>query len=777
MSAPQEAGRPEQSAETGATPGMTPGSVVPDALADTKYRCGTLQYTKAGLFVLFGWLLWGDFCFTAFETVGGPGILSLYLQDNFHVSNFHVNLMFSVIPQVIAVLVGPPLSFKSDRYRSRWGRRIPFMLFTMPFLCLFAAAIGFSDEILAFLKSYMGPASFLSPLTVGLLVIGVLVAAFTFFNEFVQNVYWYLFADVVPEAFMGRFIGLFRTVGSVASFLLNLYIMPHQLTHMLWIHVGVAALYFVGFGLMCLGVKEGKYPPPTDVTEKTPFREKARLYFKECFSHRIFVMTYLVTFFTAMSGIIGVAGVFGLHVDQHLATVKAHESRATAIAMSADGQWAISGGTDRRVNLWNCAGEKKELAPGKTLGEHAKAVTCVALSGDGSTAASGDEGGEIKIWKVPTGECLKTLRAGEGGVRCVALLADGGALIAGGEDGKVRVWHLRGGEGPTVMEGHKAAVNCIAVSSDEECIATGSSDKTIRLWSARGWAAVKVLPEASGPVYALCFAPALEAVPDQPRNGIPVIGSVVSYFQRVFSNESLYEIPAESRAKVLAADQWLVSGGRDGQTDAENSAVCIWDVKGGSRVRSLKGHKGAVTSVLYKPDLRMILSGSHDKTMRLWAPVSISNLAGDQSLRTFKGYTTAVTSVACLRDGPILVNASDTGELHVWDIDQGVSLKKGSDKGSFFNIFIILLAFPTGMMVDRFHALRITMLATLLIGPVQMAYYFLAHDYMSFMWLDCVKIPLYCLFPPPPCPCPCICTPSPSTGSSARRHLPSAPSW
>ena len=38
-------------------------TALPSATADKAlYRCGTLTYTKAGLFFLFAWLLWGDFC-------------------------------------------------------------------------------------------------------------------------------------------------------------------------------------------------------------------------------------------------------------------------------------------------------------------------------------------------------------------------------------------------------------------------------------------------------------------------------------------------------------------------------------------------------------------------------------------------------------------------------------------------------------------------------------------------------------------------------------------
>jgi len=708
-----------------------------------KYRCGSLQYTKAGLFVLFGWLLWGDFCFTVFETVGGPGILGLYLQDNFHVSNFQINLIFGVIPQIIAIMVGPPLSFKSDRYRSRWGRRIPFMLFTAPLLCLFAAGIGCADEIIAFMKVSIGPSALVTPLTAGLLAVGLLVVGFTFFNEFVQNVYWYLFADVVPEALMGRFIGLFRTVGSVASFLLNIYIMPHQLTHMLWIHIGVAVLYFVGFGAMCLGIKEGKYPPPNDVSEKTTFWDSACLYFRECFSHRIFVLSYLTTFFTAVSGIVGVAGVFALHVDQHQATIPAHVAGPTVLAFSADGQCAASGGADRLVKLWHCAASA-DFTPLRTLAGHTGAVTCVAMSADGRTAASGAADGEIRIWEVATGRCLRSL-PGAGGVRCLAWFRDGNTLLAGGGDGQVRIWNPRTGECRQTLDGHTAAVTCIAVSSDEQSVATGSFDKSIRLWQVRDWSLAKVLPESAGPVYALCFAPALEAMEGKPGCTIPVVGFVVTYFRDVFSNESLFRSPADSRSRIVATDRWLVSGGRDGQTDDQNSVLSIWDVKDGKLVRTLKGHKAAVTAIQYKPDLHMILSGSRDRSMRLWDPADISGFAGDQSLRSFSGYTAAVTALGCRSDGPILMNASSTGNLHRWDLDQGISLKKAGLKASFFSILAILLAFPTGMLVDRFHPMRVTILATLLIGPAQLAYYFFVHSYLSMVWLDCFKVPLYCL--------------------------------
>jgi hypothetical protein len=44
------------------------------------YRCGSLTYTRKTLVALFGWLLWGDFCFSMMEIVL-PNILPLKLKD------------------------------------------------------------------------------------------------------------------------------------------------------------------------------------------------------------------------------------------------------------------------------------------------------------------------------------------------------------------------------------------------------------------------------------------------------------------------------------------------------------------------------------------------------------------------------------------------------------------------------------------------------------------------------------------------------------------------
>ena len=79
-----------------------------------RYSVGTLTYTKMGLVALFGWLLWGDFCFQMMEAVT-PAIIPLKLQP-LDAPNWAIALIMVTLPGMLNMTVCPWVSFKSDRH-------------------------------------------------------------------------------------------------------------------------------------------------------------------------------------------------------------------------------------------------------------------------------------------------------------------------------------------------------------------------------------------------------------------------------------------------------------------------------------------------------------------------------------------------------------------------------------------------------------------------------------------------------------------------------------
>ena len=145
--------------------------------------------------------------------------------------------------------------------------------------------------------------------------VGLLLGTFKVFDLFVNSTFWYLFNDVVPQAFMARFLSLMRVIGSGAAMLFNWFVYAHSLTYMRWIYLAAAAVYLLGFTLMCLMVKEGEYPPPEPMTrgEQGIFRKTFGVigkYARQCLCHRIYWYFFLQAMFFGMANAIGVFHVF-----------------------------------------------------------------------------------------------------------------------------------------------------------------------------------------------------------------------------------------------------------------------------------------------------------------------------------------------------------------------------------------------------------------------------------------------------------------------------------
>jgi len=157
-----------------------------------------------------------------------------------------------------------------------------------------------------------------SQVQVALALIAVFSVGFQYFNMFIDSVYWYLFADVVPAVFLGTFNGFFRVVSYIAVAVFNFKILPlvwstsHHVEHVnldnvRWIFIGCGLLYLVGFTLMTLMVKEGEYPPPPENVggQLGPFAS-IKTYFVECFTHRFYWIFFGTTTFIELVGCIAI---------------------------------------------------------------------------------------------------------------------------------------------------------------------------------------------------------------------------------------------------------------------------------------------------------------------------------------------------------------------------------------------------------------------------------------------------------------------------------------
>jgi len=253
-----------------------------------------LYYTKWGLVVVFSYLLVGDFCLQFMEAVL-PSVMPLQL-DAAGASNTLKAVILGTTASFFNLILNPYISFKSDGMRTAWGRRRPILLFMTPFVCLALSLIAFAPEISKALQGFGLGKIFQGGLlphepsmAMLVLTLAVVVIVFQIFNTLMQPIFYYLFIDVVPDAYIGRFVACFRIVATAASYVFNMWIFPSAMTHTREIYLGAAVLYGGGFLFMTLMVKEGTYPPPVHANAITAW-DKIRVYVKECYSHKHYLL-------------------------------------------------------------------------------------------------------------------------------------------------------------------------------------------------------------------------------------------------------------------------------------------------------------------------------------------------------------------------------------------------------------------------------------------------------------------------------------------------------
>ena len=262
----------------------------PQSQGPGKWRVGTLAYTGVGLATLTFWLLWGDVAWSMRDR-SVPSVMQLLFQK-FGASNLVSSLLISTLPYGLILLISPIVSFRSDRYRSRWGRRIPFLAIHIPFVVLSMVAVAFSPSLGQFLHQILGQYSpGLSTST--LIIIAMGWGVFELATVVANAVFYGLINDVVPSSLLGRFYGVFRAISLIASILFNYYVFGKAEQHFPLVFLGIGLVYGLSFTMMCLKVKEGDYPPPAQPKEGAGnFFVAARTYFRECFSKPYYLWVF-----------------------------------------------------------------------------------------------------------------------------------------------------------------------------------------------------------------------------------------------------------------------------------------------------------------------------------------------------------------------------------------------------------------------------------------------------------------------------------------------------
>jgi WD40 repeat protein len=271
---------------------------------------------------------------------------------------------------------------------------------------------------------------------------------------------------------------------------------------------------------------------------------------------------------------------------------------------------------------------------------HTALIYHVAFSPDGKLLATAGFDNGVKLWEGSSGKEVRTLTGHTGPVYCVAFHPNGTILASGSLDKTIRLWNIADGKLIREIKGHTDIVDSIAFNKDGKLLASGSSDKTIRLWNPDDGKEVKNLGAQPGTVYSVAFSPEGKWLAS---GGVPEVGA-----------------PATAAAQAKASEKKPV------EPPPLPTGVKIWDVAAMKESKSLRGHEGPVTGVLFTPDSTGLLSiGMMDRTVRLW------NVMDGKEMKKMGPTPDDLYGIALSRDGKTLATCGYGGYLIIWNLGDG----------------------------------------------------------------------------------------------------------
>ena len=136
--------------------------------------------------------------------------------------------------------------------------------------------------------------------------------------------------------------------------------------------------------------------------------------------------------------------------------------------------------------------------------------------------------------------------------------------------------------------------------------------------------------------------------------------------------------------------------------------IKLWNVTTGETIATLEGHTRWISSVPFSPDGKILVSGSHDGTVKLWdvlkketiatfphdswvgsvsfspdgmmlasgsgSKINLWNIATRQTIATLEGHRDGVPSVSFSPDGTILASGSYDKTIKLWDVETGENI-------------------------------------------------------------------------------------------------------
>ncbi|ORX91219.1 WD40 repeat-like protein [Basidiobolus meristosporus CBS 931.73] len=301
-------------------------------------------------------------------------------------------------------------------------------------------------------------------------------------------------------------------------------------------------------------------------------------------------------------------------------TLQGHTNWVTAIATSPENpDLVVSASRDKSIIIWNLTRDESNYGiPRKALRGHNHFVQDIAISSDGQFALSASWDKTLRLWDLNTGVTTRRFVGHTGDVLSVAFSADNRQIVSSGRDKSIKLWNTLGECKYNLTEnGHSDWVSCVRFSPNpaNPVIVSGGWDKLVKVWDLSKCKIRTNHIGHTGYVNTVTISPDGSLCATAGKDGVVMLWDLNE-------GKHLYSLEAGDEVTSLTFSPnryWLCA--------ATTSSIKIWDLESKSVVDELrpefvgvgrKSNDPYCVSLAWSADGNTLFSGYTDNEIRVW---------------------------------------------------------------------------------------------------------------------------------------------------------------